>query len=726
MINKEIFLPKKDADIQWWFCHGYYDLPGQKRNFFMFSFFKMLSANKKDKAPGYAFIGTHLKDKSRAHNFISVVNLKAKDRHIKSAKTMSQTDLNPYMIDSFVKELSKYGPPESISILDDIPEISDKKLDIKWKNFSLKWHKKYLSISMQIEDGNRLSFKLYPSYEHLDITEKSDGDIKNMGYLTYPRMQLEGKEGKEMVKGAAWFDHQWGDDGWFIMNKKYLKRFNLPKESLLGWEWFGINLDNGTDIVIMSHRLMNNMEAIYQSAKIRSKNGKTSVFYNIKITPLRYWESQRTHIHYPVDWKIEIPGYGTFILKPVIDDQEIPFIGIMRAIWEGVALVEGTVNEKLIQGRARIELHGYGYVFNIHSYMDSFIGRIDGSIESFLPKEIDNSWLDHFIGPEFWKHDIKGHNKGLIDPAWDLLSRGGKHWRPICAKLILEILGVDSRLYEQINASIAELNHGGSLIIDDIQDNSIIRRGDKCIHLKYGIDTAINTGNALYFLPYLLVANHPHLNDKQRLGVYNIMVKVWTKAHLGQGLDIYWSKLLSRNNIEELILSGLDKKILQMYSYKTAAPVEGIHEMACIIANTDEKTKEIYASLGRVFGVAFQIIDDVNNFNTSKGWTKTCGEDLITGKATYLIIMAIKLLKGKDQKRLMDILCLNKVKKKSSYINEGIQLIKKSGAISKCRQKALKMIEKEWKNFSSVTKPSDAKIMFRMFIFSLLNYSYDT
>ncbi len=455
--------------------------------------------------------------------------------------------------------------------------------------------------------------------------------------------------------------------------------------------------------------------------------GEVAKIVDIKPHVLRYWESERTHIHYPVSWKIEIPEHKiSLILEPVIDDQEIPFIGVIRALWEGAAIVKGTINGKKIKGRARIELHGYGYIFDIRSYMDSFIARIDDAIENFLPKEIDNTWFDRFLGPKYGKHDLKGHNEGLIDPAWDLLSRDGKHWRPICAKLVMETLGIDSSLYEQLISSITELNHGGSLIIDDIQDNSIIRRGEQCIHLRYGIDTAINTGNALYFIPYLLVEKHPHLDDTKRLELYKIMVKVWTKAHLGQGLDIYWSKLLSRKNIEKLINSDLDKKILQMYSYKTAAPVEGIHEMACVIASVDEKTKVIYASLGRVFGVAFQIIDDVNNFSTSKGWTKTCGEDLITGKATYLIIMAIKLLKGKEKQRLMDILCFNKEKKKSQFIDEGIQLIKKSGAISKCKQEALKMIEKEWKRFSSVTKQSDAKIMFRMFMSALLNYSYDT
>jgi geranylgeranyl pyrophosphate synthase len=48
---------------------------------------------------------------------------------------------------------------------------------------------------------------------------------------------------------------------------------------------------------------------------------------------------------------------------------------------------------------------------------------------------------------------------------------------------------------------LTELIHNGSLIIDDIEDKSLMRRGDKCIHIKYGTDYAVNSGNLMYFAP---------------------------------------------------------------------------------------------------------------------------------------------------------------------------------------------------------------------------------
>ncbi len=48
---------------------------------------------------------------------------------------------------------------------------------------------------------------------------------------------------------------------------------------------------------------------------------------------------------------------------------------------------------------------------------------------------------------------------------------------------------------------MCEIIHNGSLICDDLEDSSLMRRGDKCIHLKYGIDYAVNTGTLMYFAP---------------------------------------------------------------------------------------------------------------------------------------------------------------------------------------------------------------------------------
>ena len=71
-------------------------------------------------------------------------------------------------------------------------------------------------------------------------------------------------------------------------------------------------------------------------------------------------------------------------------------------------------------------------------------------------------------------------------------------------------------------AVVPELTHTGTLIIDDIEDNATNRRGDACIHNRYGLDVAINAANMLYILPASLYSTHPNLTDGQRLAFYRI------------------------------------------------------------------------------------------------------------------------------------------------------------------------------------------------------------
>lgn len=102
--------------------------------------------------------------------------------------------------------------------------------------------------------------------------------------------------------------------------------------------------------------------------------------------------------------------------------------------------------------------------------------------------------------------DLDSVNKGMLDPIYDLLDRGGKRWRPILGLACAECLGTDisdldanKELYYLMGA--AELIHNASLIIDDLEDGSLKRRGDHCTYIKYGTDIAVNAGNFLYYTP---------------------------------------------------------------------------------------------------------------------------------------------------------------------------------------------------------------------------------
>src|SRR5207244_13552360 len=168
-------------------------------------------------------------------------------------------------------------------------------------------------------------------------------------------------------------------------------------------------------------------------------------------------------------------------------------------------------------------------------------------------------------------------------------------------------LGVDPAPYESLISVTSEMLHDGALMIDDIEDNGYLRRGDECIHLRYGIDAAINAGNTAYFLPMVLLRDYPGLTDGQRLELFRILTRLYVRTHLGQGQDIYLSKFLSREQLRLWMNDSIDAKIIQLYALKTGEVVEAAAEGACVIAKTDEATRRVCCDFGRSFGLAFQI-----------------------------------------------------------------------------------------------------------------------
>jgi geranylgeranyl pyrophosphate synthase len=84
---------------------------------------------------------------------------------------------------------------------------------------------------------------------------------------------------------------------------------------------------------------------------------------------------------------------------------------------------------------------------------------------------------------------------------YDLIDRGGKRWRPALCFFVAEAFGYDIDLIMEI-AAFCEIVHNATLVIDDIEDDSQVRRDKKCVHLLYGIDIAINAGMFMCYAPF--------------------------------------------------------------------------------------------------------------------------------------------------------------------------------------------------------------------------------
>lgn len=361
----------------------------------------------------------------------------------------------------------------------------------------------------------------------------------------------------------------------------------------------------------------------------------------------------------------------------------------------------------------------------IDDFLDQLVTRIDRHIELFLPRVLDERHVEHYIGPPRGRHAPQAHTAMMARPIWDLISRKGKRWRPGFCGLLLEALGTSSVGYEDLLFVLPELLHTAALIVDDIEDASPIRRGDESIHLRYGIDVALNAANTVYFLPFRIVAEQPRLDASRRLRIYEVLHRVFLRSHFGQSMDIHHGRSISRETLEEWLQGPLADTLLQTHALKTGAFSEGLAEMAAILAAADEGTYRACASFGLEFGVAFQIMDDVRNFSDAPGWTKVPGEDLVAGKVTYVIVRALERLPGRERGRLADILCSKALRGDPHAIDEGIRLVRKSGALAACHDEAQAVFDRAWTKLAALLPASDAKRLLRPFFFKVLDLPYD-
>lgn len=173
-------------------------------------------------------------------------------------------------------------------------------------------------------------------------------------YYSLPHLGVSGtllRKGQvEKVNGTAWLDHEW--------SSQYME------ESAAGWDWIGVNFDNGAALMVFRMRDRDGGQ-FWAGGTLRRADGALRIFSpsEIRFTPHRSWRSPRTGTRYPVAWRVEA-GEEVLAIEPLMDDQEhdtrastgtIYWEGAVRALHEGKAV-----------GRGYLELTGYWQPQNFH------------------------------------------------------------------------------------------------------------------------------------------------------------------------------------------------------------------------------------------------------------------------------------------------------------------------------------------------------------------------
>jgi len=346
---------------------------------------------------------------------------------------------------------------------------------------------------------------------------------------------------------------------------------------------------------------------------------------------------------------------------------------------------------------------------DISKFLQETAPLIDKAIEKYIPREFTDDSILFKVNPPKFSSNLEALNKGVAEPIWEILDRGGKRWRPALFLLVCEALGENVENCLDF-AIIPEVVHNGTLMIDDLEDDSELRRGKPCSYKIYGVDIAVNAGNAMYYLPLLpLMEKKKQVPAETLRDIYEVYVQEMINLSLGQAMDITWHRgIANANNLNE-------EDYLQMCAYKTGTLARMSAKISAVLAGASREQVEKLGCFAESIGIAFQMQDDVldligEEFAEKKGGV---GQDITEGKRTLMVIHTLKNAADEDNDRLIQI--LNMHTSNQTLRDEAIAIMKKYGAIDYVKRTATRIVEESWSEVNKLLPESEAKKKLKAF-----------
>ena len=242
------------------------------------------------------------------------------------------------------------------------------------------------------------------------------------------------------------------------------------------------------------------------------------------------------------------------------------------------------------------------------------------------------------IDKKLSKIKLNNTPKELYDPIRYVLKMKSKRVRPILAILAYKLVHKNWEKIIKPCLSL-ELFHNFTLIHDDIMDKALIRRGKKTIHEKWNKNIGILSGDLLMILAYNMLSGLPkNMLSKTIIRFNEVSIKVCE----GQQLDMNYQKL---NHINE-------KQYLEMIRLKTATLIGLSLELGGYLAKMNTNEINTLYKIGELFGIGFQLSDDLLDVYGDKNFGKKIGGDILENKNTFLSVKAYELSKKDDRENL--------------------------------------------------------------------------
>jgi len=250
--------------------------------------------------------------------------------------------------------------------------------------------------------------------------------------------------------------------------------------------------------------------------------------------------------------------------------------------------------------------------------------------------------LQQTIEQELSSLEFNIEPRNLYDPIKYVFSNGGKRVRSIL--LLLSFRLFSDEIEKALPAALAiEIFHNFTLVHDDIMDKAPLRRNKETIHVKYGNNSAILSGDVMLVKAYQMLATYKEGILSKILNDFN---EIAIKVCEGQQFDVEFESI---DNV------SIDD-YLMMIELKTACLLAGSSKIGAVIGGANEGDSDHLYEFGKNIGIAFQIQDDLLDLYGEQGkFGKKVGGDIISNKKTFLYLSFMELANPEMKKQMKNI-----------------------------------------------------------------------
>ncbi len=249
-----------------------------------------------------------------------------------------------------------------------------------------------------------------------------------------------------------------------------------------------------------------------------------------------------------------------------------------------------------------------------------------------------------------------------------IISAGGKRLRPALLLLMCGALGYTHS--QRFNlAAVVEFVHTATLLHDDVVDESTLRRGRSTANEAFGNPASVLVGDFLYSRAFQMMV------ETGQMRVMEILAEATNVIAEGEVLQLM--------NMHDASLD--EAGYLRVIRSKTAKLFEASARLAAVLAGSNAHTEAACATYGQALGTAFQVIDDVLDYDGDvQEMGKNLGDDLREGKATLPLIIAMQRAPAQQA-------CLVRLAIESGnldQLDQVVQIVRSTGSLQATRQAA--------------------------------------